>query len=227
MQRRRRSWQLSPWRRDPGRGQCCAAPRRRLDRLRPHDRTTGTRRSRRSRRTTSRSSAARTRSTSRKIDPSARIGQQSYPVAIDGKLYVTTNDDNVFAIDGATGKVWQFKAEQRPVQELRHRREPRPRLLRRQALPAHARHAPEQAEPRERRAPRPGRDRPGGARRRLELRLLRDERADLRQPPRDRRRRRLRVRRARLRDGVHDRPHAGLAESRSGRSRPRERAGAG
>ncbi len=50
------------------------------------------------------------------------------------------------------------------------------------------------------------------ARRRLELRLLRDERADLRRPPRRLRRRRLRVRHARLRDGLHDGPAAGLAE---------------
>ena len=39
-----------------------------------------------------------------------RRGQQSYPLAIDGRLYVTTNDANVFAIDGATGKIlWQYK----------------------------------------------------------------------------------------------------------------------
>jgi alcohol dehydrogenase (cytochrome c) len=45
-----------------------------------------------------------------KIDPDVRRGQQSYPLAIGGKLYVTTNDDNVFALDGATGKVlWQYK----------------------------------------------------------------------------------------------------------------------
>jgi alcohol dehydrogenase (cytochrome c) len=46
----------------------------------------------------------------KKIDPGIKIGEQSDPVAIDGQLYVTTNDDNVFRIDGATGKVvWQFK----------------------------------------------------------------------------------------------------------------------
>ena len=46
----------------------------------------------------------------KKLDPGIKIGEQSYPVAIDGQLYVTTNDDNVFRIDGATGKVvWQFK----------------------------------------------------------------------------------------------------------------------
>ncbi len=45
-----------------------------------------------------------------KIDPDIRRGQQSYPLAIGGRLYVTTNDDNVFALDGATGKViWQYK----------------------------------------------------------------------------------------------------------------------
>ena len=45
-----------------------------------------------------------------KVDPDVRRGQQSYPLAIGGKLYVTTNDDNVFALDGATGKVlWQYK----------------------------------------------------------------------------------------------------------------------
>jgi PQQ-dependent dehydrogenase (methanol/ethanol family) len=45
-----------------------------------------------------------------KIDPDIRRGQQSYPLAIGGRLFVTTNDDNVFALDGATGKViWQYK----------------------------------------------------------------------------------------------------------------------
>ncbi len=45
-----------------------------------------------------------------KLDPDVRRGQQSYPLAIGGKLFVTTNDDNVFALDGATGKVlWQYK----------------------------------------------------------------------------------------------------------------------
>lgn len=45
-----------------------------------------------------------------KTDPDTRRGQQSYPLAIGGVLYVTTNDANVFAIDGATGKIlWQRK----------------------------------------------------------------------------------------------------------------------
>jgi quinoprotein glucose dehydrogenase len=38
-----------------------------------------------------------------KLDPDVRRGQQSYPLAIGGNLYVTTNDDNVFALDGTTG----------------------------------------------------------------------------------------------------------------------------
>ena len=45
-----------------------------------------------------------------KVDPDVRRGQQSYPLAIGGTLYVTTNDDNVFALNGATGAViWQYK----------------------------------------------------------------------------------------------------------------------
>jgi alcohol dehydrogenase (cytochrome c) len=43
-------------------------------------------------------------------DPDVRRGEQSYPLAIGGRLFVTTNDDNVFALDGATGKIlWQYK----------------------------------------------------------------------------------------------------------------------
>ncbi len=45
-----------------------------------------------------------------KLDPDVRRGQQSYPLAIGGRLYVTTNDANVFALEGDTGKViWQYK----------------------------------------------------------------------------------------------------------------------
>ena len=45
-----------------------------------------------------------------RIDPDTRRGQQSYPLAIGGTLYMTTNDANVFAIEGATGKIlWQRK----------------------------------------------------------------------------------------------------------------------
>ncbi len=46
----------------------------------------------------------------RQRDPDVRNGQQSYPLAIGGTLYVTTNDANVFAIDGPTGRtIWQRK----------------------------------------------------------------------------------------------------------------------
>ena len=45
----------------------------------------------------------------RKIDANVRRGEQSYPVEKDGTLYVTTNDDNVWAVDALTGKVkWRY-----------------------------------------------------------------------------------------------------------------------
>ena len=38
-----------------------------------------------------------------------RRGEQSYPVESNGTLYVTTNDDNVWALDALTGKVkWRY-----------------------------------------------------------------------------------------------------------------------
>ena len=48
----------------------------------------------------------------RKIDTGIKRGEQSYPLAIDGRLYVTTGDDNVFAVDGVTGAViWRWKPD--------------------------------------------------------------------------------------------------------------------
>jgi alcohol dehydrogenase (cytochrome c) len=45
----------------------------------------------------------------RQIDPSIRRGQQSYPVESNGTLYVTTNDDSVFALNATTGAVkWRW-----------------------------------------------------------------------------------------------------------------------
>ena len=38
------------------------------------------------------------------VDPDVRRGEQSYPLAVGGTLYVTTNDANVFAIDGARAR---------------------------------------------------------------------------------------------------------------------------
>jgi alcohol dehydrogenase (cytochrome c) len=44
------------------------------------------------------------------LDADTRRGEQSYPLAIGGTLYETTNDAQVFALNGATGKViWHFK----------------------------------------------------------------------------------------------------------------------
>jgi alcohol dehydrogenase (cytochrome c) len=44
-----------------------------------------------------------------KIDPSVRRGEQSYPVVAGRTLYMTTNDDNVWALDATTGKVkWRW-----------------------------------------------------------------------------------------------------------------------
>jgi alcohol dehydrogenase (cytochrome c) len=46
----------------------------------------------------------------RKIDPSIPNGQQSFPIVIDGVIYVTTSNDHVFAVDGGSGKVlWHFR----------------------------------------------------------------------------------------------------------------------
>jgi alcohol dehydrogenase (cytochrome c) len=48
----------------------------------------------------------------RRIDSGIRRGEQSYPVEEDGTLYMTTNDDNVFALDAATGKVkWRYQPD--------------------------------------------------------------------------------------------------------------------
>ena len=44
-----------------------------------------------------------------KIDPTVRRGEQSYPVEANGTIYMTTNDDNVWALDATTGKVkWRW-----------------------------------------------------------------------------------------------------------------------
>jgi alcohol dehydrogenase (cytochrome c) len=43
------------------------------------------------------------------IDANTRRGEQSFPVESNGTLYVTTNDDNVWAVDALTGKVkWRW-----------------------------------------------------------------------------------------------------------------------
>jgi alcohol dehydrogenase (cytochrome c) len=41
--------------------------------------------------------------------PGIKKGQQSYPLAVDGTLYVTSADDQVFAVNGATGDLlWRY-----------------------------------------------------------------------------------------------------------------------
>jgi PQQ-dependent dehydrogenase (methanol/ethanol family) len=46
----------------------------------------------------------------RRIDPAIPKGEQSFPVVVNGIIYVTTADDFVFAIDGGSGKtLWEWK----------------------------------------------------------------------------------------------------------------------
>lgn len=46
----------------------------------------------------------------RAIDIGILRGQQAYPLIVNGRIYVTTADNNVFAIDGVTGRViWRYK----------------------------------------------------------------------------------------------------------------------
>jgi alcohol dehydrogenase (cytochrome c) len=43
------------------------------------------------------------------LDPTVRHGEQSYPVESNGTLYMTTNNDNVWALNATTGQVkWQW-----------------------------------------------------------------------------------------------------------------------
>jgi alcohol dehydrogenase (cytochrome c) len=45
----------------------------------------------------------------RSLDPIARLGEQSYPVVIGGRMYVTTGEGKTYALDAATGKVlWHW-----------------------------------------------------------------------------------------------------------------------
>jgi PQQ-dependent dehydrogenase (methanol/ethanol family) len=46
----------------------------------------------------------------RAIDVGILRGQQAYPLIVNGRIYVTTADNNVFAMDGTTGRViWRYK----------------------------------------------------------------------------------------------------------------------
>ena len=44
-----------------------------------------------------------------KVVPGIKKGQQSYPIVIDGKMYITSGDDQVFAVNGTTGDLlWHY-----------------------------------------------------------------------------------------------------------------------
>jgi alcohol dehydrogenase (cytochrome c) len=46
----------------------------------------------------------------RKIDDTVPLGQQSFPLVVDGTMYITTHFNNIFALDAKAGDVkWQFK----------------------------------------------------------------------------------------------------------------------
>jgi alcohol dehydrogenase (cytochrome c) len=49
----------------------------------------------------------------RSVDPIARLGEQSYPVVIGDRMYVTTGEGKVYALDATTGKViWKWYPDQ-------------------------------------------------------------------------------------------------------------------
>ena len=51
-----------------------------------------------------------------KLDPTIKKGQQSFPLIVNGTLYVTTADDHVYALDAATGAVkWTWAPANRAV----------------------------------------------------------------------------------------------------------------
>ena len=44
------------------------------------------------------------------LDPAIPEGQESFPIVVNGIIYVTTSNDYVFAIDGGSGRVlWQYR----------------------------------------------------------------------------------------------------------------------
>ena len=157
-----------------------------------------------------------------KAVPGIKKGQQSYPIVVNGDdLHHLRRRPGLRGQRRDRRHALALRARQpRHLQELRHRRQPRRRLLRQPDLPADARHDDRRARPGDRasssRASRSAVRSPGAY---AELRLLGDERPDLREPHRRRRRGRLRLRRPRLRDGVPHRSHPGLGEPVLDRSR--------
>src|SRR5438034_5692596 len=48
----------------------------------------------------------------RSIDPIARLGEQSFPVVIGDRMYVTTGEGKTYALDATSGKViWKWYPE--------------------------------------------------------------------------------------------------------------------
>ena len=150
----------------------------------------------------------------RQIDPSIRRGEQSYPVESNGTLYVTTNDDNVFALNATTGAVkWRWQPDN--VAVFRNFGIVANRgvalcdghvfLLTLDMTIVSLDPATGKLE---RRVP-IAKAVPGAS---SSYGYSETSAPICAQPPSDRRRRRLRVRRARVRDGVPHRSHAGLAE---------------
>jgi PQQ-dependent dehydrogenase (methanol/ethanol family) len=44
-----------------------------------------------------------------KVIPGIKKGQQTYPVVVDGRMYITSGDDQVFAVNAGTGEVlWKY-----------------------------------------------------------------------------------------------------------------------
>ena len=51
-----------------------------------------------------------------KLDPTIKLGQQSYPVVVNGVLYATTASDGIYALDAATGAVrWHWQPVNRGI----------------------------------------------------------------------------------------------------------------
>ena len=50
--------------------------------------------------------------------PGIGKGQQSYPIVVDGRVYVTSRDDQVFAVDGTSGALlWRYAPSNSPHSE--------------------------------------------------------------------------------------------------------------
>src|SRR5918998_1414782 len=48
----------------------------------------------------------------RAVDPTIRAGQQSFVTAANGRIYATTSDGNVFAVNATNGDViWRWRPE--------------------------------------------------------------------------------------------------------------------